>query len=384
MLISKRAQKVSPSQTLKITSEIKKMKKDNKPVINFAAGEPDFDTPEKIKEAAYEAIKGGFTKYTPVSGTHELRESISAKFKKSNNLDYSSNQIIVSNGAKQALFNALLVILNPGDEVIIMAPYWLSYTEMVKLADGVPVIIDADKENGFRPKFDDIEKKITSQTKCIILNTPTNPTGMVWSKSELEQLSEIVLKHKILVISDEIYEHLIYEDSHISIGALSKDILSRTITVNGVSKSFSMTGWRIGWMGAPYDIAQEVSKIQGQMTSNPCSISQMAAVAALGMDGEWFDYLRNEFKKRRDFMISKLKKLNISFVKPEGAFYLFMDIDCTGLDSFAFAEKLLSEKLIGVIPGVPFGRDDFVRLSYATSINEIEEGIMRIGAFLSV
>ena len=284
MEVSKRVQKISPSQTLKITSQIKEIKKGNKPVINFAAGEPDFDTPEKIKEAAYEAIKNGFTKYTPVSGIPELKEAISAEFKDSNKLEYPPEQIVVSNGAKQALFNTLFAMLNEADEVIIMAPYWLSYTEMVKLADGVPVVVNSGKEHGFRPNFDDIEKKITPRTKCIILNTPTNPTGMVWRKDEIEKLGEIVLRHKITVISDEIYEHLIYEGKHLSIGSLSKEVLAHTVTVNGVSKSFSMTGWRIGWMGAPLDIVREVSKIQGQMTSNPCSISQMASLAALKMD----------------------------------------------------------------------------------------------------
>jgi len=383
MTVSKRVQKISPSQTLKITSQIKKIKKSNKPVVNFAAGEPDFDTPEQIKKAAYEAIKSGFTKYTPVSGIPELKEAISSKFKNYNKLEYSPEQIVVSNGAKQALFNALFAILNEADEVIIIAPYWLSYTEMVKLADGVPVVVNSGKENNFRPDFGDIEKKITPRTKCIILNTPTNPTGMVWEKDEIEKLSEIVLKHKITVISDEIYEHLIYEGEHLSIGSLSKEILAHTITVNGVSKSFSMTGWRIGWMGASLDIVREVSKIQGQMTSNPCSISQMASLAALEMDEGWFHYLRNEFKKRRDFMISKLKEQNIPFLKPKGAFYIFMDISDSGLDSFSFAENLLNEKSVGVIPGAPFGSDNFVRLSYATSIAEIEKGVLKIGEFLN-
>ncbi len=383
MKVSKIVQEIADSQTLKITSLIKKLKKENKPVINFAAGEPDFDTPDVVKEFAKEAIDKGFTKYTPVAGITDLREAISYKFKSANNLIYSPEQIVVSSGAKQAIYNSLIAILDPGDEVIILSPFWLSYPEMVKLASGVPVVVKAKKEDLFCPDFSKIEAAITKRTKAIILNTPTNPTGYVWRKSEIAQLADIVCKHDITVISDEIYEHFVYDCEHISIGSLSQEILSRTISINGVSKSFSMTGWRIGWVAAPLDVAAQIKKIQGQTTSNACSVSQMAALRALNIDKDWFVFLKNEFKKRRNFLVKGLIENKINFLKPDGAFYLFLDISEARIGSFAFAERLLNEKLVGVIPGEPFGCDDFVRLSYATSIEEIEAGVKKIKEFLN-
>ncbi|MDD5614318.1 MAG: pyridoxal phosphate-dependent aminotransferase, partial [Candidatus Omnitrophica bacterium] len=299
MELSERVQLISQSETLSITSEIKKLKKEKKPVINFAAGEPDFDTPDQIKSAAKKSIDSGFTKYTPVAGIPELKEAIANKFKSQNNLNYAPDQIVVSNGAKHSIANVLFALLNPGDEVIIMAPYWLSYTEMVKLATGVPKVVYFDKKDGFRPDFKKISAALNKNTKCIILNSPANPTGMVWTKSELVKLESIALENNLVVISDEIYEHLIYQGEHISIGSLSDEIFKRTVTVNGVSKSHAMTGWRIGWIGADIGVAQAVSKIQGQMTSNPSSISQKAAQAALSMSREWFDFIKSEFKKRR-------------------------------------------------------------------------------------
>lgn len=382
-MISERVKQVSPSQTLKITSQIKKLKKESRPVINFAAGEPDFDTPEEAKESAIKAIKSGFTKYTPVAGIPELREAIAEKFNKCNGLNYSPDQIVISNGAKHSIFNALLVLLNPGDEVIILSPYWVSYPEMVKLVGAKPVIVEMPKENGFRPDLDKIKESITSKTKCIILNSPTNPTGLVWEKEELEGLAEIILEKNLYLISDEIYEHLIYEGQHHSIASFSREIYQRTITVNGVSKTYSMTGWRIGWLAGPLDFVKEVIKVQGQMTSNPCSISQVAALGVLKIGGHWYEFIREEFKKRRDILMEELSSSGFKFIRPGGAFYLFLDISDFGMDSFKFAQQLLEKFHVGVIPGKPFGRDDFVRISYATSVDEIREGVRRLREFLN-
>ncbi|MDP8253277.1 MAG: pyridoxal phosphate-dependent aminotransferase [Candidatus Kaelpia aquatica] len=382
MDFSKRVKSISASQTLKITSVIKRLKREGEPVINFAAGEPNFDTPDEIKSYAKDSIDGGFTKYTPVAGMPELREEISKKFRAQNNLKYNPDQIVVSNGAKHSLMNVLMALIDVGDEVIIMAPYWLSYTEMVKLSSGVPVIVSSSKESGFRPDFDKLKAAITKKTKCIILNSPTNPTGMVWREDELEHLGKIALEKNILIISDEIYEHLVYEDKHISIGSLSEDIFNNTITINGVSKSHAMTGWRIGWIGANIELVSEVTKMQSQMTSNASSISQRAAIAALRMDDSWLSFIKKEFRERRDVMMQMLDNYGISFIKPEGAFYLFMDISKFQNGSFSFAQDLLDKKLVGVIPGEPFGADDYVRLSYAASIEEIKEGVDRVGSFL--
>lgn len=381
-MISERTREIPPSETLKITSLIKKLKKESKPVINFAAGEPDFDTPSEVKQEAKKAIDAGFTKYTPVAGILELREAISQKFKSFNKLDYSPDQIVVSNGAKHSIFNVLFSILNSNEEVIILSPYWLSYPQMVKLAGGRPLVVEFRKEEGFRPAIDEIEKNISPRTKCILLNSPVNPTGIVWRKEELEKLAELVLRHNLFVISDEIYEHLVYQGEHYSIGAFSKEIYSRTITVSGVSKSYSMTGWRIGWVGAPIQIAREIIKVQSHTTSNPSSISQLAALRALRLQEDWHLYMKEEFRKRRDFLSKELKEANLSFITPEGAFYLFLDISASGMDSISFSGRLLEEKFVGVIPGRPFGRDDFVRISYATSLEEIKEGTSRIREFL--
>lgn len=382
-MISTRVKEITPSATLKITSEIKRLKKEGKKVINFAGGEPDFDTPHKIKEDAKKAIDSGFTKYTPVAGIPELREKISQKLKYWFGLNYQPEEIVISNGAKHAIFNALYTILEPGDEVLIFSPYWVSYPEMVKLCSGKPVIVNFKEQDKFHPDFNGIKSKITSKTKCIILNSPCNPTGIVWSKEELLKLVELALENNLFIISDEIYSHLIYDSKHISPAGFSKEIWEKTITINGVSKTYSMTGWRIGWSCSPKEIATQIAKIQGQMTSNPCSISQVAALSALDLEDEEIEKMRKIFQKRRDILTSGLKKLGLNFIYPEGAFYIFLKISDLGFDSFEFAEKLLKQKLVGVIPGKPFGNDEYVRISYATSEQEIEEGLKRIGEFLS-
>jgi aspartate aminotransferase len=382
-MISSRVKEITPSATLKITSEIKRLKKEGKKVINFAGGEPDFDTPHKIKEAAKKAIDSGFTKYTPVAGIPELRQKICQRLKQWFDLNYQPEEIVISNGAKHAIFNALYVILEPGDEVLIFSPYWVSYPEMVKLCSGKPVIIDFKEQDGFHPDFNAIKSKITPKTKCIILNSPCNPTGVVWKKEELFKLTELAIENNLFIISDEIYSHLIYEYKHFSIAGFNEEIWKRTITINGVSKTYSMTGWRIGWSCSPKEIATQITKIQGQMTSNACSISQMAALAALDLEKEEIEKMREIFKQRRDILTSELKKLGLSFIYPEGAFYLFLKVSNLGYNSFEFAEKLLKQKMVGVIPGRPFGNDEYVRISYATSEQEIQEGLRRLGEFIS-
>jgi len=382
-MISSRAKEINPSATLKITAEIKKLKKEGRKVINFAGGEPDFDTPSKIKESAKEAIDSGFTKYTPVAGISELREKICQKTKEWYSLNYRPEQIVVSNGAKHAIFNSLYVLLDPGDEVLIFSPYWVSYPEMIKLCSGEPVIVDFKETDGFHPDLDLIKSKITKKTKCIILNSPCNPTGVVWRKEELVMLAEMAVEHNIFIISDEIYSHLIYDSQHFSIAGLGKEIQARTITINGVSKTYSMTGWRIGWSCSPSEIAREIAKIQGQITSNACSISQMAALSALSLEKYEIEKMRETFKNRRDILIAGLKKLGLNFITPQGAFYLFLKVSNLGYTSFDFAKKFLTQKLVGVIPGKPFGNDEYVRISYAISQEEIEEGLKRLGEFIS-
>jgi len=382
-MISSRAKEINPSATLKITAEIKKLKKEGRKVINFAGGEPDFDTPSKIKESAKKAIDSGFTKYTPVAGISELREKICQKIKEWYSLDYKPEQIVVSNGAKHAIFNSLYVLLDPGDEVLIFSPYWVSYPEMVKLCSGKPVIVDFKETDEFHPDLDLIKSKITKKTKCIILNSPCNPTGVVWRKEELVMLAEVAVEHNIFIISDEIYSRLIYDSQHFSIAGLGKEIQARTITINGVSKTYSMTGWRIGWSCSPSEIAREIAKIQGQITSNACSISQMAALSALSLEKYEIEKMRETFKNRRDILIAGLKKLGLNFITPQGAFYLFLKVSNLGYTSFDFAKKFLTQKLVGVIPGKPFGNDEYVRISYAISQEEIEEGLKRLGEFIS-
>jgi len=378
--LSERVRKINPSSTLAITTKAKKLKAEGKDVVSFAAGEPDFDTPDFIKDAAIEAIKAGFTKYTPTTGIPELKKNICDKFKKDNSLEYAPNQIVVSCGAKHSIFNALFVLLNPGDETLIPSPYWVSYPEMAHLCEAKPRIINTRPENNFKMTPEELQKHITSKTKVLILNSPSNPTGCVYTLEELRQIAKICVARRIFVISDEIYEKLIYDNlKHVSIASLDKDIYGLTITVNGVSKSFSMTGWRIGYLAGPADIVEAISKLQDHSTSNPASISQKAAAAALSASDEFSGAICREFQKRRDYIIGRLKDIKkMSFIIPEGAFYVFCDISKTGLDSLAFSGRLLDEELVAVIPGQGFGRDDCVRLSFATGIEQIEKGMDRI------
>lgn len=382
--LTERIKRVNPSATLAITAKAKRLKAEGKDIVSFAAGEPDFDTPDFIKSAAIEAINSGFTKYTPTTGIPELKKAISEKFKKDNSLEYSAEQIVVSCGAKHSIFNALMVLIDKGDEVLIPSPYWVSYPEMAHICEGSPRFIKTSAQNNFKISAKDLEKHITSKTKVLLLNSPSNPTGCVYSKEELDEIAKICVKEKIFVVSDEIYEKLIYDaEKHISIASLNKDIYALTITVNGLSKSFSMTGWRIGYLGAAKDICEAISRLQDHSTSNPVSISQKAAVAALSAGDDFFTKTCAEFQSRRDYCISRLKNMRkISCVIPEGAFYIFCDISKTGLNSSVFAERLLEEASLSIIPGAGFGADKYIRISFAAGMDQLQKGMDRLEGWL--
>ncbi|MDD5633688.1 MAG: pyridoxal phosphate-dependent aminotransferase [Candidatus Omnitrophica bacterium] len=379
--ISAKIQKINPSETLSITSRAKAMLKAGEDVVILAAGEPDYDTFDVVKDAAIKAIKDGFTKYTPSGGTVSLKEAIRRKLKNENGLDYSLDEIAVSCGAKHSLYNIFQVICNPGDEVIVITPYWLSYPEMITLAGAKTVFVKTTFKDGFKAKIKDIESAITKKTKAIIINSPSNPAGVVYDREDLEKIAKICLKKNILIVSDEIYEKVLFDGKkHISIASLSDDIKRLTIVVNGVSKSYSMTGWRIGYAAGDKDIIKAVVTLQSHSTSNPCSISQAAAECAMNRDlsGE-MKKNRLEFQRRRDFIIKELSgEKKIKAFNPAGAFYVFCDISKCGLDSMTFAQKLLDEKKVAVIPGFPFGEDGFIRLSFATDLDTIAKGMKRI------
>jgi aspartate aminotransferase len=381
MLFSEKIKTVQPSATLAITSKAKAMAQDGDDVIILAAGEPDFDTPDIIKEAAIKAIHEGRTKYTPASGTKKLKELICRKLKDDNGLSYNIDQIIVSNGAKHSLYNILQVMCNPGDEILIVSPYWVSYPEMVKLAGGVPKAITTKEEDSFKLTPEDLRNALTDKTRALILNSPSNPAGVVYDKNELGKIADICVSKGIIVISDEIYEKIMYDGKeHVSIASLSPEMKALTVVVNGLSKSCSMTGWRIGYMAGDKNIAGMVSTIQSHATSNPCSISQAAAECALSTDlGTEMEKNRRMFQERRDALLKSLQGIEtIKPFKPEGAFYMFCDVSKCGMDSLTFSQRLLEEKKVAVIPGAPFGDDRFIRISFATDLATIKEGVARI------
>lgn len=380
MILSEKIGIVEPSKTLAITSLAKSLKAEGKDVVSFGAGEPDFDTPDAIKDAGRKAIDAGFTKYTPASGTMELKKAIAAKFKKDNGLTYDTSQVIVSCGAKHSIFNVFQVLCNPGDEVIVIAPYWLSYPEMIKLAGGKPVVVQPKEDAGFKADVTSIEGAVTERTRAIIINSPSNPAGVVYTSEELKEIADIAVRKDILVISDEIYEKFIYDGyRHTSIASFGKEIYDRTITVNGMSKTFAMTGWRIGYIGAPAEIAKAISVLQSHSTSNPTSISQKAALAALSLSQAEIEKMRKLFEERRDFMMSQLDAVDaIGYTKPHGAFYLYCNIEKTGMPAKDFAKKVLEEKLVAVIPGEAFGSAKHIRLSYAVGKDTIQKGIERL------
>ena len=394
MELSKRAMSIKASTTMAISSKAAEMKAAGLPVVTFGAGEPDFNTPEHIRQAGIDAINNGQTRYTPAAGTPALRQAVCDKLKKDNGLDYEPAQIVISNGAKHSLMNTFMAILNEGDEVIIPAPFWLSYSEMVRIAGGVPVIIYTKKENQFMMTKEELEQAYTEKTKAIVLTSPSNPTGQVMSKDDLQMIADFAVAHDLFVLADEIYEKLIYDEDkqHISIASLGKEIYDRTIVINGVSKSYAMTGWRIGYTAAPLAVSKLMASLQSHMASNPNSIAQAATVAALNGPQDCVAEMLVEFKKRRDYIFEREEAIPmLSALKPQGAFYLFVDVSGTYGKSYEgavinsaadFATILLDQKYVAVVPCADFGMPDYIRLSYATSMEIIKEGMDRIEALV--
>ena len=383
MEISERAAQLTPSLTLSIDSKAKAMKAEGIDVCGFGAGEPDFDTPEHIKTAANAALQAGFTKYTPSAGIPELRQAIAEKLAADNGLTYRAGQVIVSNGAKHSCYNAILATCQPGDEVIIPAPYWVSYPDMVRLVGAEPVIVPTMERNNWKMHAEDFENAMTPRTKMLIMNSPCNPTGSVYTQEELEAIVEVARGEDIYILSDEIYEKLVYDDAkHVSIASLSKEAYDLTITVNGFSKSYAMTGWRLGYLAAPEAVAKAVDSIQSHTTANPSSFSQRGALAALKGDQQSVADMREEFDMRRNYMLDRLSKIpNVTAVRPQGAFYVLVNVSQLGLTSQNFADRLLSKSNVAVVPGAAFGDDRTIRLSYATSIDIIKKGLDRLQDF---
>ncbi len=393
MKYSERISRISPSVTLAITAKAGKLKDEGKDVVGFGAGEPDFNTPDNIIDKACEAMKEGKTKYTAASGIMPLKKAICAKLKKDNGLDYEPSQIIVSTGAKQCLANAFEALLNPGDEVILQVPYWVSYPELIKISGGVPVFAEGTREDSYKLTPEILRKYTTDKTKAIVLNSPNNPTGTVYSYDELKGIADFAKEHDLFIISDEMYEKLIYGgNKHVSIAAISDDAYARTLTVNGVSKAYAMTGWRIGYAAGPADFIKLMANLQSHTTSNPSSISQYGALEAIEGDQTFVDNMKNVFEKRRDMVLSAVEEIpGLSVIKPEGAFYVMVDVSSLFGKSYKgrkienamdFSDLLLGEKLIAVVPGEAFGVPDFIRISYATGEERIKTGMERIAEFI--
>ena len=389
MKLASRADRIKPSPTLAITAKAQALRAQGRDIIGFGAGEPDFDTPLNIKKAAIKAIEDGFTKYTPVGGIEELKDAISAKLKNDNGLEYGRSQIVVSCGAKHSLFNLAQVLFEAGDEVIVPAPYWVSYPDIVVLSDATPVIVQTSEKSGFKLGPADLGAAITPRTKAVVINSPSNPTGSTYTLEELKKLAEVILEKKIVAISDDIYEKIIYDGMPFGeIASLSPEMRDQTIVVNGVSKSHSMTGWRIGYAAGPENVIKAVTDYQSQNTSNPTSIAQKAAVEAISGDQGTVSMMVGEFQKRRNFIVDALNDMpGVSCLKPEGAFYVFPNV--SGLYGRTFngklvkssadiTEFLLEKANVAVVPGVVFGNDSHIRLSYATSMRNIEEGMKRV------
>ncbi|MEW6696036.1 MAG: pyridoxal phosphate-dependent aminotransferase [Bacillota bacterium] len=393
MRLSERAAGISASPTLAIDAKAKQMKASGIKVISFGVGEPDFNTPDNINEAAIEAIKAGETRYTPAGGTLKLKQAIVDKFQRENGLTYQTNQIVVSVGAKHCLYNAFQVLCQPGDEVILPAPYWVSYLEQVKLSGAEAVIVQTREENGFKLTLQELKEVITPRSRVFLLNSPSNPTGGVYTREELAALGEILLEHNITVISDEIYEKLLYDGlEHVSIASISPALQENTVVINGVSKAYAMTGWRIGYAAAPAPVAKAMADLQSHSTSNPTSIAQAASVAALNGPQEAVTAMVVEFEKRRNYMLERLNAIpGVTCPKPGGAFYLYPNVSSYFGKSYRgkpvksatdLANLLLEVAEVAVVPGIAFGGDDFIRLSYATSLENIKEGLDRIEKLL--
>ena len=389
MKLSQKAMSIKPSATLAITAKANQMRAEGIDVISFGAGEPDFDTPEHIKKAAISAIEAGFTKYTPVGGIEELKEAIVAKLKRENKVEYDISEVLVSSGGKHSYYNVAQAMFDPGDEVIIPTPYWVSYPPIIKLAGATPVIIETSEEDGFKLSPDELKKVITKSTRALILNSPSNPSGTAYTKEELEEIANIALENNIYILSDEIYEKIIYDGfQQVSIASLSKEIKDKTIILNGVSKTYAMTGWRIGYTAGPKELISAMNRIQSQSTSNPSSISQKAALAALSSPQDDVYKMVEAFKERRDYIVKKLNSIpGIKCFNPIGAFYVFPNISNyfskkfngkTIENSYDFTNYLLEKAKVAVVPGIEFGKEGYIRLSYATSLEKIKEGLNRL------
>lgn len=394
MRVSKKVASIEPSVTLEISAKAKALKKEGKDIVAFTAGEPDFNTPEYIIKEAEKALYEGKTKYTPTSGIPELKKAIVKKLREENGLCYEEGNIVVSSGAKSSLYHALCAIVDEGDEVIIPAPYWITYVEQVRLAGGVCKIVNTDEKSGYKLTSEQFEGAINEKTKCVLLNSPCNPTGVVYSKEELEGLARVAEKHGVEIISDEIYEKLVFEgEKHVSIASLSEYAKNHTIVINGVSKTYAMTGWRIGYMACPTkEIASAVAAMQGHTTSNACSFAQYASAVAISGGTEFIDYMTSEFDKRRRLLVKGLSKIDgIKLVYPKGAFYVFANVSAFYGKQFegqrisgsvSFADALL-KRGVAVIPGLAFGDDDSIRLAYTVSCDDIEKGVRGIERFIS-
>jgi len=377
-MLSQRVRNIAPSATLAIDAKAKQLRRDGKDVVIFGAGEPDFNTPENIKNAAIKAIQNNFTRYTPVGGIPELKQAISSKLNRENNLAYDASEIVVSCGGKHSLYNIMMAMVEKGDEVILPKPYWVSYEEMIKLAEGNIIFCETDER--FKLTAGLVEEKLSKNTKLLILGSPNNPTGAVVEPSEIKKIADLAVANNFYVLSDEVYEHFIYNNKkHVSIGSLNDEIKKKTIFSSSVSKTYAMTGWRIGYTAGPKEIIKAMDNMQSHSTSNPTSICQMAAVEAFNGPQDSVKLMVRAFDERRRFIHKRLNEIQgVSCVEPEGAFYAFPDISKTGMNSMDFASKLLDEALVAVVPGAAFGSDKHVRLSYATSIKEIERGLDRI------
>ncbi|HBQ97558.1 MULTISPECIES: pyridoxal phosphate-dependent aminotransferase [unclassified Roseofilum] len=384
MKLASRVAQVTPSLTLAISAKAKKMKASGLDVCSFSAGEPDFDTPDHIKAAAQKALDEGKTKYGPASGEPKLKEAIVKKLKKDNNLNYQPENIIVTNGGKHSLYNLMMALIEPGDEVIIPIPYWVSYPEMVALAGGKSVLVTTEAATGYKITPEQLQNAITPNTKLFVLNSPSNPTGMVYTPEEIKALAEVVVKNNLWVVSDEIYEKILYDGAvHLSIGAASPEAFERTIISNGFAKAYAMTGWRVGYLAAPVELIKACNTIQGHSTSNVCTFAQYGAIAALESSQDCVEKMRLAFDERRKVIIERIQAIpKLSVSEPKGAFYVYVNIGEAGLKSTDFCTQFLDNYNVATIPGVAFGADDHIRLSYATDMTSIEKGMERLSKFV--
>jgi aspartate aminotransferase len=385
MKLAARVGQVAPSMTLAIAAKAKALKADGVDICSFSAGEPDFDTPDHIKAAAEQALTQGKTRYGPAAGEPQLKAAIARKLQIDNNLNFSPEQIIVTNGGKQSLYNLMQVLIDPGDEVIIPAPYWLSYPDMVRLAGGMPVILPTTAATNFKISAEQLRSAITPRTKLFVLNSPSNPTGMVYTPQEVRALAQVIVEEDILVVSDEIYEKILYDDlEHLSIGSIGPAIFERTIISNGFAKAYSMTGWRIGYLAGPMPLIKAATTLQSQSTSNVCTFAQYGAIAALEAPQACVETMRQAFAQRREILFDGLNQIpGLTCTKPDGAFYMFVNISKLGLGSSEFCNQLLDRHQVAVVPGIAFGADDSIRLSYATDVGTIEKGLERLSKYVA-